>query len=126
MSEDVINLNYKGDYFMEDEKQGIETLIDSKLLRKLIVGIGEVSEITGVPARKLRYWEEKGIINSEKGSDGETRKYNYLNIKKILMIKEMLDEGFTLEAASLRTNKSIDTFFKTFSELMNNDDNYKK
>ena len=126
MSEDVINLNYKGDYFMEDEKQGIETLIDSKLLRKLIVGIGEVSEITGVPTRKLRYWEEKGIINSEQGSDGETRKYNYLNIKKILLIKELIDEGFTLDAAALRANKSIETFFKTFSELMSDDNNYKK
>lgn len=111
---------------MEDEKSKKEVFIDSELLRKLIVGIGEVSEITGVPTRKLRYWEEKGIINSEKGSDGETRKYNYLNIKKILMIKEMLDEGFTLDAASARTNKSIETFFKTFSELMNDDNNYKK
>ena len=126
MSEDVINLNYKGDYFMEDEKQGIETLIDSKLLRKLIVGIGEVSEITGVPTRKLRYWEEKGIINSEQGSDGETRKYNYLNIKKILLLKELVDEGYTLDAAAAKVNKSIDTFFSTFSELMSDDNNYKK
>ena len=49
---------------MKNEKQGKEVLIDSELLRKLIVGIGEVSEITGVPTRKLRYWEEKGIIKS--------------------------------------------------------------
>ena len=102
---------------MKKEKKGKEILIDSELLRKLIVGIGEVSDITGVPTRKLRYWEEKGIISSEKGSDGETRKYNYLNIKKILMIKEMVEEGFTLDAAAVKVNKSIDTFYKTFMEL---------
>ena len=111
---------------MKKEKKGKEILIDSELLRKLIVGIGEVSDITGVPTRKLRYWEEKGIISSEKGSDGETRKYNYLNIKKILMIKEMVEEGFTLDAAAVKVNKNIETFFKTFSELMSDDNNYKK
>ncbi|WP_367888755.1 hypothetical protein [Alteribacillus bidgolensis] len=28
------------------------------------------------------YWEEKGIIESEKEEEGTTRRYNYLNIKK--------------------------------------------
>ena len=111
---------------MKNEKQGKEVLIDSELLRKLIVGIGEVSEITGVPTRKLRYWEEKGIIKSEKGSDGETRKYNYHNIKKILSIKELVEEGYTLDAAAAKVEKNIETFFKTFSELMSDDNNYKK
>ena len=111
---------------MKNEKLEKEVLIDSQLLRKLIVGIGEVSEITGVPTRKLRYWEEKGIINSEKGFDGETRKYNYLNIKRIISIKELLDEGYTLDAAASRVDKNIETFFKTFSELMSDDKNYEK
>ena len=111
---------------MKNEKLEKEVLIDSELFRKLIVGIGEVSDITGAPTRKLRYWEEKGIIDSVKGSDGETRKYNYLNIKKILMIKELVDEGYTLDAAAVKVEKNIETFFKTFSELMSDDNNYKK
>ncbi|KAF5272516.1 hypothetical protein FQR65_LT17366 [Abscondita terminalis] len=46
---------------------------DSDFLDKLVVGIGEVSQITGIPARQIRYWEEKGIIASlteEEANDG--------------------------------------------------------
>ncbi len=32
-----------------------EQLLDFELLKKLVVGIGEVSDITGVPAIKIRY-----------------------------------------------------------------------
>jgi len=74
---------------------------DHELLSKLIVGIGEVAEIAGIPQRQLRYWEQKGIITplTESGSSS-TRRFNYWEIKKILLIKELLDEGYTLAAAS--------------------------
>ena len=104
---------------MKNEKPGNEVLLDPELIRKLVVGIGEVADITGVPTRKIRYWEEKGIIVSEHNSEGETRKYNFFNIKKIIMIKELVDEGYTLDAAAAKVNKSIDTFYKTFTELTN-------
>jgi len=42
--------------------QGFEQ--DIFFLKNLVVGIGEVSEITKIPTRKIRYWEEKGIITS--------------------------------------------------------------
>ena len=70
---------------MKKENSGKEVLLDPELIRKLVVGIGEVSDITGVPTRKIRYWEEKGIITSEHNSEGETRKYNFFNIKKIII-----------------------------------------
>ncbi|MFT4416944.1 MerR family transcriptional regulator [Fredinandcohnia humi] len=91
------------------------TLLDYELLNKLVVGIGEVSEITGVPTRKLRYWEQKGIIKSENDIDGSTRKYNYLNIKKIILIKELLEDGFTLEAAA----KKVEDRMKNLNDLFN-------
>ena len=55
---------------MKNEKPGNEVLLDPELIRKLVVGIGEVADITGVPTRKIRYWEEKGIIVSEHNSEG--------------------------------------------------------
>ena len=33
------------------------------------------------------------------------------------MIRELVDEGFTLDAAAVKVNKSIDTFHRTFTEL---------
>ncbi|MBM9575880.1 MerR family transcriptional regulator [Leptospira sp. 201903070] len=91
--------------------------IDLEILGKLVVGIGEVSEITQIPIRKIRYWEEKGIISSVTEEEGKNRRYDYLNIKKILLIKELLDEGFTLEAAATKVENRIATVNSVFERL---------
>jgi DNA-binding transcriptional MerR regulator len=74
-------------------------LMDVDFLVSVIVAIGEVANITGVPQRKIRYWDEKGYI---KPVDKEStyRQYDYLNIKRIVLIKELLDEGYTLEVSA--------------------------
>lgn len=95
-------------------------LWDSDLLSKLIVGIGEVSEITGVPQRKIRYWEEKGIIQPVKEVEGTTRRYNYVNIKKIILIQELLNDGYTLDAAAKKIEDRIANINKVFLELAKN------
>lgn len=89
-------------------------LYDFDLLSKLIVGIGEVADITGVPTRKIRYWEDKGIIRSVQEADGSTRRYDYLNIKKIVLIHELLEDGYTLDAAARKVEermKHLNTIF---------------
>ena len=90
---------------------------DFEFLDKLVVGIGEVSEITKMPTRQIRYWEEKGIITSLSG-EGKNRRYNYLNIKKILLIKEMMDEGYTLDAASTKVEKRLNLIEESLRGLM--------
>jgi len=98
-----------------DEKQHLS--FDFEFLNKLVVGIGEVSEITKIPTRQIRYWEEKGIISSLSG-EGKNRRYNYLNIKKVLLIKEMLDEGYTLDAASVKVEKRLNLIEESLQALM--------
>jgi len=80
---------------------------DFDFLQRLVVGIGEVSQITGIPVRQIRYWEEKGIISSLTEEEGKNRRYNYKNIKKILLIKELLDEGYTLDASAQKVAKRM-------------------
>lgn len=92
---------------------------DHEFLAKLMVGIGEVAEITGIPQRQLRYWQEKGLIKAIDGSEITTRRFNYLEIKKILLIKELLDEGFTLEAAANKVEKRITLINSTFKKFKN-------
>lgn len=94
-------------------------LDDHEFLRNLIVGIGEVSKITGIPQRQLRYWEQKGIIQTKGETGSSTRRFDYLEIKKCLLIKELLDEGFTLEAAAKKVDNRmelINTAFKRFKK----------
>ncbi|NEW04599.1 MerR family transcriptional regulator [Paenibacillus sp. SYP-B3998] len=100
----------------QDENQ---TYYDFDLLSKLVVGIGEVSEITGVPTRKIRYWEDKGIVCSVQEADGSTRRYDYLNIKKIVLVQELVEDGYTLDAAAKKVEdrmKNINDIFQKMSE----------
>jgi len=99
------------------ERPDFDPLMDFDFLKKLVVGIGEVSAITGVPARKIRYWEEKGIIASEKDGEGSTRRYNYLNIKKIILIQELLEEGYTLDAAAKKVENRMKNIKEVFLKL---------
>lgn len=104
----------------------LDPLVDFELLKKLVVGIGEVSDISSVPARKIRYWEEKGYIESEKDREGATRKYNYLNIKKILLIQELIEEGYTLDSAAKKVEdrmKNMNEVFKKLSNSVSSEEN---
>jgi len=102
---------------MSDNHEAESFLWDIELLGKLVVGIGEVSDITGVPQRQIRYWEEKGIIVSAKEGEGTTRKYDYVNIKKILLVKELMDDGFTLDAAAKKVEVRMKTINDAFAKL---------
>lgn len=90
---------------------------DFDFLKKLVVGIGEVSQITEIPTRQIRYWEEKKIIESLNEKEGKNRKYDYKNIKKILLIKELLDEGYTLDSASEKIKKRMELIEETLEKL---------
>lgn len=102
-----------------DNIKSVSLLDDHEFLSNLIVGIGEVAEITGIPQRQLRYWQEKGLIKTVDGSGVTTRRFNYLEIKKILLIKELLDEGFTLEAAANKVQKRIELINSAFKKFKN-------
>ncbi|QIK53688.1 MerR family transcriptional regulator [Dysgonomonas sp. HDW5A] len=90
---------------------------DFEFLDKLIVGIGEVSQITGIPTRQIRYWEDKGIITSLTEEEGKNRRYDYKNIKRMLLIKELLDEGYTLDAATSKIQNRMEMIEETLKKL---------
>ena len=90
---------------------------DFEFRDKLIVGIGEVSQITGIPTRQIRYWEDKGIITSLTEEEGKNRRYDYKNIKRMLLIKELLDEGYTLDAATSKIQNRMEMIEETLKKL---------
>lgn len=86
----------------------------------LKVGIGEVSNITGVTQRQLRYWEERGYITPIE-KDG-IRKYSLGTLFTIVFIKEKLDQGYTL-ASAVKKSKENQTKVKLLRKLLD-DPNY--
>lgn len=98
-------------------KKDKDLSFDMEFLSNLIVGIGEVSQITGIPTRQIRYWEEKRIISSLTEEEGKNRRYNYENIKRMLLIKELLDEGYTLDAAAKKVNSRMEMIEETLQKL---------
>ncbi|ERJ57623.1 MerR family transcriptional regulator [Sphingobacterium paucimobilis] len=102
---------------MSKKESNKDLSFDFDFLDKLVVGIGEVSQITGIPTRQIRYWEEKGIITSLTEEEGKNRRYNYENIKKMLLIKEMIDEGYTLDASAEKVKKRMEMIEETLNKL---------
>ncbi len=104
---------------MAKKSTSLSTILDSPILSRIIVGIGETSEITGVSARQLRYWETKGIIRAIGDNDSTNRRYDYPTIEKIVLLKDFLDQGFTLESAAKRLEERIQQLNKTILKLSN-------
>src|SRR5207245_11389902 len=64
---------------------GTSTAVGEKLFYK----IGEVSQLTGLPAYVLRFWEsELGFLRPQK-TRGRQRKYTPKDIEPLLQIKRM-------------------------------------
>lgn len=70
-----------------------------KMGDNLRIGIGDMSKMTGVSSRQLRYWEQKGYIKAMNEEEGVARKYGLGSMYKIFAIKHFLDEGYTLAKA---------------------------
>ena len=74
---------------------------------KLYYKIGEVSEITGIEAYVLRYWESEFKIMSPSRSRSRQRLYRKRDLELIMEIKRLLyDERFTIEGAKKRLQRA--------------------
>jgi DNA-binding transcriptional MerR regulator len=70
---------------------------EPRLGSKVFYKIGEVSNITKLPAYVLRFWESEFSFLRPKKSRGNQRLYVQRDIETVLEIKRMLyDEGHTL------------------------------
>jgi len=69
----------------------------SRLLERLELGIGQAAHLCGVSIRQLSYWTDKGIIKPTDRSGSRT--YDYSAIEKVCLIKQALDQGYSLEGA---------------------------
>ena len=81
----------------------VDTVRRGPAIRKLYYSIGEVSELTGIPAHVLRYWEsEFPQLHPKKGRTGN-RTYQERDLEVVLRIKALLyDQRFTIAGAKVQ------------------------
>ncbi len=71
---------------------------EPRLGSKVFYKIGEVSQLTKLPAYVLRFWESQFPFLKPKKSRGNQRLYVRRDIETVLEVKRMLyEEGHTLE-----------------------------
>lgn len=76
-------------------------------LQKLYYSIGEVSELMGVKAHVLRYWETQFPVLKPKKNRAGNRTYRVRDIKYILTIKKLLyEKGYTISGARQKLKES--------------------
>lgn len=76
---------------------------------KLYFKIGEVSELTGIKAYVLRYWETEFPLGPKKSRTGQ-RLYRREDIEKVRLISRLLyDEGFTIAGARRHLAEGVET-----------------
>jgi DNA-binding transcriptional MerR regulator len=81
----------------------VSTVIPAATAEKLYYRIGEVEQITSVPAYVLRYWESEFKLLRPKKNPAGQRLYRPHDLDLVQRIKALLyDERLTLEGAKKR------------------------
>ena len=57
--------------------------------------IGRVTELTGLSARQIRYYERKELLTPAR-TEGRQRLYSQDQVVLLQLVKRLLDEGYTL------------------------------
>lgn len=87
----------------------LNSLKDLLISDDLLVGISELSKMSGTSPRQLRYWEKKGFITSVSKSteNSAPRNYRLLTVIKVELIQHFLMEGFSLQKANEKADKHL-------------------
>ena len=73
---------------------------------KKVITIGIVNELTGLSERKIRYYEERGLIFPARSKRG-TRKYSFADIELLMEIANKREEG--VQTHEIRQEMSLKT-----------------
>jgi DNA-binding transcriptional MerR regulator len=81
----------------DKKKAGLRPIDVRDLIEHLRLGIGQASALCDVSIRQLSYWTDKGIITPV--NEDKNRSYDYRALEKVALIKQALDQGYSLEGA---------------------------
>jgi DNA-binding transcriptional MerR regulator len=81
----------------DKKKAGLRPIDIHELISRLRLGIGQAASLCDVSIRQLSYWTDKGIITPV--DEDKNRSYDYAALEKVALIKQALDQGYSLEGA---------------------------
>ena len=89
----------------EKKKLGLRPIDIRELMQRLRLGIGQAASLCDVSIRQLSYWTDKGIITPV--DEEKNRSYDYISLEKVALIKQALDQGYSLEGAVVEADNFL-------------------
>ncbi|MGE7770976.1 MerR family DNA-binding transcriptional regulator [Viridibacillus arvi] len=138
----IKNENYKKSLWLineqqfqiELEKQKVEEILtmiqnadftkyNNRKLKKCM-SIGEAAEIAGVKTSAIRYWEQEGLVRSERNNENGYRMITIAELRKILVISSLRKTVYYIENIKQLLNdldtQSYDKIESSFSLALEN------
>lgn len=101
----------------DKKKIGLHPIDVHAMMENLHLGIGQAAALCDVSIRQLSYWTDKGIITPI--DEDRNRSYDFSALEKIALIKQALDQGYSLEGAV----SEVDGFIKRREQERRNIEN---
>ncbi|MCC2683253.1 MAG: transcriptional regulator [Paenibacillaceae bacterium] len=75
-------------------------------MKRKVIPIGTVSELTGLTVRQIRYYEERKLVTPER-TTGNTRKYSFEDVEALVEIANKMEDGMqTTEILKMRKKET--------------------
>lgn len=87
-------------------KNSLSPIDPEELLQNLKLTTGKAAEFCDISRRQLCYWTDKGIVDTvegdeeEFGEEGARRVYDFTALRRVLLIKQLLEQGRGLKRAT--------------------------
>ena len=108
------------------EKELLEPIEASELLKGLKLTTGKAAQFAGVSRRQLCYWTDTGLVSSIEGADPEDdgdessrRSYDFEALHKVLLIKQALEQNSGLRRAAKEVERHVAERRRNAEELLN-------
>ncbi|WP_214837091.1 MerR family transcriptional regulator [Exiguobacterium sp. s36] len=63
---------------------------------KKVIGMGVITELTGLSERQVRYYESKGLVFPER-TKGGSRKYSFHDVERLIDVASKLEDGWRIQ-----------------------------
>lgn len=98
-------------------KNSLAPIDPEELLHGLKLTTGKAAEFCDISRRQLCYWTDKGIIETIEGDesfdeDGARRVYDFAALRKVLLIKQLLEQGRGLK----RATREVETYLQQLDD----------